>query len=70
MTPQEISDPAFQKYADDILGKPVQGPKKFVYVLAELTKELKAMDRYERRALSRRKFAIRKLDALRQQTAI
>jgi hypothetical protein len=71
MTPQEISDPSFQKFAYDVRSKQhPQGPKKFVYILADLTKELKAMDRYERRALSRRKFAIRELDALRQQTAI
>jgi hypothetical protein len=69
MTPQEISDPTFQKYASDIVGKPPQGAEKFVYILADFTKALNAMDRYERRALSRRKFAIRELDALRRQTA-
>ena len=38
--------------------------KKFVFILSDLTNELAAMDRDERRALSR-KFAIRELDALR-----
>jgi hypothetical protein len=69
MTPQEISGPSFQKLASDVIGEPPQGPKKFMYILADLTKRLNAMDRYERRALSRRKFAIRELDALRGQTA-
>jgi hypothetical protein len=32
MTPQEISDPSFQKFASDVIGKPPQGPKKFVYI--------------------------------------
>jgi hypothetical protein len=65
MTAQEISNPSFQKFASDVIGKLPQGPKKFVYILADLTKLLSAIDRYERRALSRRKFAIRDLDALR-----
>src|SRR5262245_16729594 len=65
MTPQEISHPSFQKFASDVRSKQQpQGPKKFVYILADLTKELNAMDRYERRALSRRKFAIRELEGL------
>jgi len=69
MTPQEICDPSFQKLVSSVDGEPPQGAKKFVYILADLTKRLSAMDRYERRALSRRKFAIRELDALRPQPA-
>ena len=69
MTPQEISDPSFQKFASEVIGKPPQGPEKFMYILADFPKRLNAMDRYERRALSRRKFAIRELDALRRRTS-
>jgi hypothetical protein len=36
-----------------------QGPHKLATILSEEPKKLLAMDRYERRALSRRKFAIR-----------
>ena len=61
-SPQEISDFSFQKFASSAVGEPPQGAKKFVYILADLTKRLSAMDRHERRALSRRKFAIRELD--------
>jgi hypothetical protein len=39
-----------------------QGPQKFAIILSEEVNRLRAFDRYERRALSRRKFAIRDFD--------
>ena len=43
-----------------------QGPEKLMAIVSEISNEYAALDRYERRALSRRKFAIRELDALRR----
>ncbi len=42
------------------------GPTRFATALSKETKRLLALDRYERRALSRRKFAIRAFDEARQ----
>jgi hypothetical protein len=44
-------------------------PQKLATIVSEEAKQLLAMDRYERRALSRRKFAVRAFDAARRQAA-
>ena len=44
-------------------------PRSLAAVLGQEVKALSAIDRYEQRALSRRKFAIRALDAARAATA-
>jgi hypothetical protein len=46
-----------------------KGPEKFATVLSQEAKRLLAMDRYERRALSRRKFAVRAFDEARGRLA-
>jgi len=51
---------------EDFLTSMPQGPQKFALILSQEGKQLMAMDRYERRALLRRKFAVRAFDEARR----
>jgi hypothetical protein len=50
----------------EVLNSKPEGPCKFATILADKARQLLALDRYERRALSRRKFAIRAFDTARR----
>ena len=67
--PEAVLPAVVAQQVDDAFNWKPEGAEKFAYILRDLTEKLFAMDRYERRALSRRKFAIRELDAVRRQTA-
>ena len=67
--PEAILPTEVAQQADDVLHWKPQGAEKLSHILRDLTEKLFAMDRYERRALWRRKFAIRALDAARRQPA-
>lgn len=60
------SGPYMPIIVQKLLPTPPQGPFKFAVILAEEATRLLAMNRYERRALSRRKFAVREFDAVRR----
>jgi hypothetical protein len=61
--PPDISTEALEFATSD---SSLQGPDKLATILLEEAKKLLAMDRYERRALSRRKFAVRAFDEARR----
>jgi hypothetical protein len=61
LTPK-LADVPLPALIETFLTTAQKGPAKFATVLSKETKLLLALDRYERRALSRRKFAIRAFD--------
>jgi hypothetical protein len=56
---------AFAKLVIEALQKTPHGAEKLAFTVAQLGPQLAAMDRYERRTRSRRKFAIRDFDQCR-----
>ena len=65
--PAQLLKPLAVRILDYARSRP--GPQKFATILFDMTQRLAVMDRYERRALSRRKFGIRAFDAARRQAA-
>jgi hypothetical protein len=65
LTPK-LADAPLPAFIEKLLTTTPEGPAKFATILSEESKRLLAIDRYERRALSRRKFAIRALDEARR----
>jgi hypothetical protein len=58
---QEMLAPLVTDMSRFVQSQP-EGPHKFATILSDMAERLAVMDRYERRALSRRKFAIRAFD--------
>jgi hypothetical protein len=65
--PHAVPLPEVMQHVQDVIYWKPQGPERLLHILSDISHQLIAMDRYERRALSRRKFAIRDFDLARQQ---
>jgi hypothetical protein len=63
--PRTPVPPESAMYVNGVMTYKPEGFEKLNLIVSDLSKRLIAMDRYEKRAMSRRKFAIRELDARR-----